>query len=220
MTDVPLSASPGGVDADGTERTHDADDHSTRGKDEEAPAAEAGAAADNARKSDGTPPASGGSGRRIGSIYRSTDKGIRIVHSDHPVGGGDGPREGARRDPLAEEERDATWREVWTACCCHSIGEWFQIFVMVCVLLFFLYFFLVGLDMLGTSFQVVGGCTAGSLLGSDTNPLASVLIGIVATALLQSSSTTTSIVVSMCGAGLDVQQGEYCCRKIASSVFW
>ncbi|KAL3916000.1 MAG: hypothetical protein SGILL_005379 [Bacillariaceae sp.] len=68
---------------------------------------------------------------------------------------------------------------------------------------------MVGLDMLSASFQVVSGCTAGSLLGSDTNPLASFLIGIVATALLQSSSTTTSIVVSMCGAGLDVQAGIY-----------
>jgi sodium-dependent phosphate cotransporter len=65
------------------------------------------------------------------------------------------------------------------------------------------------LDVLSASFQVVSGCSAGSLLGSDTNPLASVLIGIVATALLQSSSTTTSIVVAMCGSGLDVEAGIY-----------
>mmetsp|Transcript_26035 Transcript_26035/g.49385 ORF Transcript_26035/g.49385 Transcript_26035/m.49385 type:complete len:560 (+) Transcript_26035:958-2637(+) len=53
------------------------------------------------------------------------------------------------------------------------------------------------------------GCTAGTLLGSDTNPLASLLIGIIATALLQSSSTTTAIVVSLVSGGLDVDQGIY-----------
>ena len=53
------------------------------------------------------------------------------------------------------------------------------------------------------------GCTAGTMLGSDTNPLASLLIGIIATALLQSSSTTTAIVVSLVSGGLDVDQGIY-----------
>ena len=47
------------------------------------------------------------------------------------------------------------------------------------------------------------------MLGSDTNPLASFLIGIIATALLQSSSTTTAIVVSLVSGGLDVDQGIY-----------
>jgi solute carrier family 34 (sodium-dependent phosphate cotransporter) len=86
---------------------------------------------------------------------------------------------------------------------------WAYIGVVVIVVLLLLYFFMVGLDLLSTSFQVVSGCTAGSLLDEDTNPVASLLIGIVATALLQSSSTTSSIVVTMCGAGLDVQAGIY-----------
>lgn len=104
---------------------------------------------------------------------------------------------------------DATWKDVYQACCCHSLREWCVIGLYISALLGLLYFFLVGLDLLGTSFQVIGGCTAGSLLGSDTNPLASVLIGILATAILQSSSTTTSIIVSLVSGGLNVQQGIY-----------
>jgi len=47
------------------------------------------------------------------------------------------------------------------------------------------------------------------MLASDTNPLASVMIGIIATALLQSSSTTSAIIVSLVSGGLDVHQGIY-----------
>ena len=68
---------------------------------------------------------------------------------------------------------------------------------MVC---FFLYFFLLGLNLLGSAAKVIGGCTAGSLFGDDTNPVASVMVGIICTVLIQSSSSTTSIVVSLVGA--------------------
>jgi sodium-dependent phosphate cotransporter len=77
------------------------------------------------------------------------------------------------------------------------------------VLFFFLYFFLLGLELLGTSAKILGGCTAGSLLGDDTNPVAGLMIGILATVLLQSSSTTTSIIVSLVGGGLDVKAAIY-----------
>lgn len=56
----------------------------------------------------------------------------------------------------------------------------------------------------------MGGCAAGSLFGDDTNPVAGLMIGILATVFLQSSSTTTSIVVSLVGAGsVSVNQGIY-----------
>jgi len=103
----------------------------------------------------------------------------------------------------------ATWKDVAIACCRHSPSEWLRISGSVGILAGLLYFFMFALDLMGTSFQVVGGCTAGSLLGSDTNPLGSVVIGILATALLQSSSTTTAIIVSLVSGGLDVQQGIY-----------
>ena len=45
--------------------------------------------------------------------------------------------------------------------------------------------------------------------GTQTNPLASVLIGIIVTAFLQSSGTTTAIIVSLVSGGLDVKQAIY-----------
>ena len=107
-------------------------------------------------------------------------------------------------------DMDATWREVCRACCVHTPQEWGVVFIGVCAVCFFLYFFLVGLELLGTGAKVMGGCSAGSLFGDDTNPIAGLMVGILATVLLQSSSTTTSIIVSLVGAeSVSVKQGIY-----------
>lgn len=53
---------------------------------------------------------------------------------------------------------------------------------------------------MGTAAKIMGGCTAGTLLGDVNNPIAGLTIGILATVLLQSSSTTTSIIVSLVGS--------------------
>jgi len=113
-------------------------------------------------------------------------------------------------DESPEEIGDATWGEVCRSCCVHSGEEWAKIFAGLVLLCFFLYFFLVGLELLGSSAKVLGGCSAGNLLGNDTNPVAALMIGILATVLLQSSSTTTSIVVSLVGSGaIGVNQAIY-----------
>lgn len=104
-------------------------------------------------------------------------------------------------EETAEEIGDATWSEVFQACCCHTAAEWAMVFVGIIFLCFFLYFFLLGLELLGSSAKIIGGCTAGSLLSDETNPIAALMIGILATVLLQSSSTTTSIIVSLVGSG-------------------
>ena len=70
-----------------------------------------------------------------------------------------------------------------------------------------LYFFLFGLELLGTGAKVMSGCKAGELFGDDTNPIAGLMVGILATVLLQSSSTTTSIIVSLVGSAINVDQG-------------
>ena len=57
------------------------------------------------------------------------------------------------------------------------------------------------MNLLGTAAKVIGGCTAGALFGDDTNPVAGVMVGILCTVLIQSSSSTTSIIVSLVGAG-------------------
>jgi len=105
---------------------------------------------------------------------------------------------------------EATWGEVATACCTHDASGWAKIFLGVCGAAFFLYFFLFSLELLGNSAKVLGGCSAGGLLSDETNPVASLVIGALATALVQSSSTTTSIVVTLVGAdAVSVRSGIY-----------
>jgi len=142
---------------------------------------------------------------RIGRLFRvsSQQKGFQPAPSFHPK------QNCFPRDDVEEEIEDASWSDVLTACCCHSPREWLSILVGITCLLTCMYFFLLALQLLGTSFQVVGGCEAGSLLGSDTNPLAALCIGVIATAILQSSAITTAIVVSLVSGGLDVKQAIY-----------
>ena len=113
-------------------------------------------------------------------------------------------------DEVADEIGDATWAEVGRACCVHNARGWVAIFVGSCAALFFLYFFLFSLELLGNSAKVLGGCSAGGLLSDETNPMASLVIGELATALVQSSSTTTSIIVTLVGAdAISVKSGIY-----------
>jgi solute carrier family 34 (sodium-dependent phosphate cotransporter) len=65
-----------------------------------------------------------------------------------------------------------------------------------------LYLFLIGLDLMSNSFKILSGKGMYSLFSSIKNPIAGVMIGIIATVLLQSSSTTTSIIVTMVGSNL------------------
>ena len=110
---------------------------------------------------------------------------------------------------VVEEYGDATWAEVCSACCVHSPQEWGMIFLGLFGVAFFLYFFLFGLELLGSGAKVMSGCKAGELFGDDTNPIAGLMVGILATVLLQSSSTTTSIIVSLVGSAIKVDQGIY-----------
>ena len=68
------------------------------------------------------------------------------------------------------------------------------------VLLTALYFFICSLGILSDAFQLAGGREAGDALSENTviaNPLGGLMIGVLATVLLQSSSTTTSLVVAL-----------------------
>lgn len=73
------------------------------------------------------------------------------------------------------------------------------------LLLGFLYMFVCSLDILSSAFQLVGGKAAGDIFQENTvlsNPLAGLVIGMLVTLLVQSSSTSSSIVVSMVSSGL------------------
>ena len=71
------------------------------------------------------------------------------------------------------------------------------------VLLLFLliYVFLVSIKLMGASFQLFGKDFAEFLITTTSDPLTGLLIGIAATSIIQSSSTTTSIVVGLVAGG-------------------
>jgi sodium-dependent phosphate cotransporter len=64
-----------------------------------------------------------------------------------------------------------------------------------------LYFFLVSIGLVGASFKLMGKDLAKQVFEFASHPLCGLFIGILATSLVQSSSTTTSIVVGLVGAG-------------------
>jgi len=74
--------------------------------------------------------------------------------------------------------------------------------VKVVQLLLFLYLFLLSISLMGASFKMFGKEFAETLISTTSNPLVGLFIGILATSLIQSSSSTTSLVVGMVGGGV------------------
>ncbi len=72
----------------------------------------------------------------------------------------------------------------------------------ILLIAFFLYLFLVSIGLMGKAFKGFGAGFAENLIGTTSNPFIGLFIGILATSLIQSSSTTTSIVVGMVGSGV------------------
>ncbi len=68
-------------------------------------------------------------------------------------------------------------------------------------LLMVLFVFFLSLEMMGMSFKLFGKDVAFQLISTTTNPFVGLFIGILATSIIQSSSTTTSIVVGLVAAG-------------------
>lgn len=64
-----------------------------------------------------------------------------------------------------------------------------------------LYLFLVSINLMGIAFKGFGSGFAEGLIQTTSNPFIALFIGILATSIIQSSSTTTSIVVGMVSAG-------------------
>ncbi len=68
-------------------------------------------------------------------------------------------------------------------------------------LLCFLYLFLFSLELMGTSLKMFGKGLAETLIATTTNPMVGLFIGILSTSIIQSSSSTTSIVVGLVAGG-------------------
>ncbi|MBT4510579.1 MAG: Na/Pi symporter [Chloroflexi bacterium] len=66
----------------------------------------------------------------------------------------------------------------------------------------FLYFFILSIQLLGVSFKLFGKGFADNLIRTTSSPFTGLFIGILATSLTQSSSTTTSIVVGLVASGV------------------
>ena len=65
-----------------------------------------------------------------------------------------------------------------------------------------LYLFLVSIGMIGVAFKGLGSGFAKTLFTTQASPFVGLFIGILATGLFQSSSTTTSLVVGMVAGGI------------------
>jgi len=72
---------------------------------------------------------------------------------------------------------------------------WFAVAALI-------YLLLAAVGAIGEGFKLVTGSGARELFAFATNPMIALIIGIVATALVQSSSTVTSIIVGMVAGGL------------------
>ena len=64
-----------------------------------------------------------------------------------------------------------------------------------------LYLFLVGINGLSSGIKGLGGDFAKNVMSTTSNPFVALFIGILATTLFQSSSTTSSLIVAMVAGG-------------------
>ena len=69
------------------------------------------------------------------------------------------------------------------------------------LLLLAIIFFLFSIDMVAGSLTMLGGETAQSILLATSNPFIGLFIGLLSTALIQSSSTVTSMIVAVVASG-------------------
>jgi len=77
-----------------------------------------------------------------------------------------------------------------------------QSVVRVLAVLAILFFFLVSLNMMGGIFKTIGKDTSRAILTLTSNPFVGLFMGLLATAIIQSSSTTTSLIVTVVASGI------------------
>ncbi len=77
------------------------------------------------------------------------------------------------------------------------LGVWGRLLALLALL----YLFILSISMMGAAFKLFGSGFAEQLIATTSDPYVGLLIGILATSLIQSSSTATSLVVGLVGAG-------------------
>lgn len=78
----------------------------------------------------------------------------------------------------------------------------FKTILRITAVFAFVYLFLVSIGLMGVAFKGFGKGFAENLIKTTSNPFIGLFIGILATSIIQSSSSTTSIVVGMVGSGV------------------
>ncbi|MCG6133632.1 MAG: Na/Pi symporter [Nostoc sp. LLA-1] len=76
-------------------------------------------------------------------------------------------------------------------------GRWWNVLYLIIALVLFF----VSLDLLGEGFELLGEGAAETLIETTANPITGFFVGILATTLVQSSSTTTSLTVAIVATG-------------------
>jgi sodium-dependent phosphate cotransporter len=76
-----------------------------------------------------------------------------------------------------------------------------QLILRVVLVFVLLYLFLVSVKAMGASFKLFGKGFAETLIRETSNPFVGLFVGVLATSIIQSSSTTTSMVVAFVASG-------------------
>ncbi|MEO9594008.1 Na/Pi symporter [Rhodopirellula bahusiensis] len=105
-------------------------------------------------------------------------------------------------NPASESVADAVLEEavseeMASASSGKPVLQWIAVAVLV-------YFLICAVGLIGSGFKTATGDEAKEMFSFATNPFAGLVVGTVATALIQSSSTVTSIIVGLVAGGLPV----------------
>jgi sodium-dependent phosphate cotransporter len=149
---------------------------------------------------------------RVLVARHGTDAGGRTSEAD--IVYGDEEEGAAKEEPVIL--RPFTWRHPFAYFTSRAYARylrlpgWCRSSLLFLGVLTALYFFFVGLGLLGLGFQAMGSQVTGPLNNLTSNPITAFLVGVMLTVLLQSSSTTTSIIVTTVGSGaLDTANAVY-----------
>ena len=74
--------------------------------------------------------------------------------------------------------------------------------VRLLITLALVYLFILAITLLGEAFKLAGKGVAESIFRATASPVAGLLIGLLTTSVIQSSSTTTSLIVGLVGSGV------------------
>lgn len=80
-------------------------------------------------------------------------------------------------------------------------GSWIRTLLRIVYFLLLLYLFFASIELMSTAFKMAGRGFAEQLINTVSDPVAGLIMGFLATSLIQSSSTTTTIVVGLVASG-------------------